>query len=119
MVIFCLDLYFIVCRFVLNFFALLSVTVLVIVMEMLNLYPLIQEALSENQLEKSLKDLMPSETIDEKEEEQEEEEEEEKEEEEEEEDEEYEEEEEEEDEEEEEEEDEGGEEEEEEEGEEA
>ena len=46
-------------------------------MEMLKLYPLIQEALNENQLEKSLKDLMPSETIDEKEEEKEEEEEEE------------------------------------------
>ena len=48
-----------------------------IVMEMLKLYPLIQEALNGNQLEKSLKDLMPSETIDEKEEEQEEQEEEE------------------------------------------
>ena len=45
-------------------------------MEMLKLYPLIQEALNENQLEKSLKDLMPSETNDEKEEEKEEEEEE-------------------------------------------
>jgi hypothetical protein len=46
-------------------------------MEMLKLYPLIQEALNGNQLEKSMKDLMPSETIDEKEEEKEEEEEEE------------------------------------------
>ena len=45
-------------------------------MEMLKLYPLIQEALNGNQLEKSMKDLMPSETIDEKEEEKEEEEEE-------------------------------------------
>ena len=46
-------------------------------MEMLKLYPLIQEVLNGNQLEKSLKDLMPSETNDEKEEEKEEEEEEE------------------------------------------
>ena len=46
-------------------------------MEMLKLYPLIQEALNGNQLEKSMKDLMPSETIDEKEEEKEKEEEEE------------------------------------------
>jgi hypothetical protein len=46
-------------------------------MEMLKLYPLIQEALNGNQLEKSMKDLMPSETIDEKEEEEKEEEEEE------------------------------------------